>query len=190
MLATWQVTKLSLSLWSIFSCYYSWIVFFFECSFWALVGTPCFRRLIGPFLSASFVISLFLGFWNFLEVVCTWLLLFWASGRVPLTHFLPYASPVTCASGHMHILVVIVQYVMMTCFLLTVPCSFVEVTWRDCPLATVLYFLLSWQLVDFNWLRLFFVAVVLSVFLILINFCYNSDFMHKSFCWGKTCLQQ
>jgi len=34
------------------------------------------------------------------------------------------ALPVTCASGHMHFLVVIAHYVMITCFLLIVLCLF------------------------------------------------------------------
>ena len=59
-----------------------------------------------------------------------------------------WALPVTCASGDMHFLVVIVHYVMITCFLLILPCNFIRVTWGDCPLITVMCFLLSWQLVD------------------------------------------
>jgi len=140
--------KVKSDFWSIFSCIYSWIVFFFKCSFWALVDTPCFRCLIGPFLSPSFMIGPFLDFWNFLEVVCTWLLFFWVSGRVPLTHFLSHVFSVICASCHMSFVAVIVYYVIITCFLLIVRCLFIGVTWGDCPLVTVLYFLLSWQLVD------------------------------------------
>jgi len=173
-------------------------VFFFKCSFWAPVNAPCFRCLIGPFLSASFVtgpflsasfvIGPFLDFWNFLEVVCTWLLFFWVSGRDAL--------PVTCVSCHL-------------CFL-----SYVF-RCRDCTLCNNYMLFVDSSLlfywVDLRWLSsgnslvlsvvmatgrqpispgCGFSSLQLSYLFSWFNwFFYNAYFMYKSFCWGKTCLE-
>jgi len=98
--------------------------------------------------------------------------------------FLSCVSLVTCTSWTWLSINAIIPY-----FLLTVSSYFHEeivLLWQSCGIRCHS----SWLTTSSNWLQLFFVAIVLEFFLILIDFAATLVLCTRASCWGKTCLQQ